>query len=313
MRLGRAAGGQWWLHRAWQLFRTVVNLRERGDGLCETWFYDFPEGLQSIHIEPTFVTDALTEFVLDACEEGERTVLADEFSHRERSLQKKFPPLKPTAPIQTLLFVSKEEPGFIIDRKLRLAPVFCGPHLFKNRIRRLLYRVLRPMPGGRRILKVVPALKILLNRHKVSPPPDSLKMPDEIAAKTTRIEDFGDGRQRYSYGMGYYRVILSVLSAGLGDAGFPANDISFDIETTAGDLQVEQVRLDLGGTYSIRSASKEGVKIFAGAAEYAFRITGGSIDGVIRQEDKLAFDISLSSNWNFFGKYNLRMRVERTR
>ncbi|RJP24665.1 MAG: hypothetical protein C4520_03695 [Candidatus Abyssobacteria bacterium SURF_5] len=307
IRLGRVSGERGWESHAWRLFGQTVNLQERDGGLCETWFYDFPEGIESIHIEPTFVTDAFVEFMLDATG-GEQ--IANELSLRKRLLEKSFPLLQPIAPIQNLVALSKTEPEFIVDRRLRLAPAFSGLMSTGGKLRRFLYRKFRTKPL-RPALKIVPALKILLSRHRVHPPSAELQPADHIKIKHARAEHFGIGRQRFVYSSDSCTIILSIDAAGMNDRGLPGNDIGFAIEMLAGDASVEQVRIDLSGDYTVKSISKDGVIVFAGGTDYSMRIMGGSIDGFLQQEKRLAFDISLSANWNFFGKYLLRMRVER--
>jgi hypothetical protein len=143
MRLGRASGEQRWLRHAWRLFHEIAQLRERDGGLCETWFFDFPDGLESIHIEPTFTTDALVEFILDAEEER---ALSVEIAGRKKALKKKAPPLQPIAPIQNLVTFAKAEPAFLINRTIRLKPTFSGMYGMKDRARHFLYRALRIRP-----------------------------------------------------------------------------------------------------------------------------------------------------------------------
>ena len=84
------------------------------------------------------------------------------------------------------------------------------------------------------------------------------------------------------------------------------------MRTLAGDLRVGQVRLDLKGEYNIVSTEGRGnILVAAGDSDYSIQTLEGSVGSVLRDGGRLALDISLNSNWSFFGEYTLRLRVAR--
>ncbi len=184
MRLWRASGDGIWREYASQLFENIAALQERDGGFCETWFLDFPSGLESIHIEPTFVTDAFVEFLLDACSgnRGDKRLAED----LRKSL---LPAPDATAPLaqcaQEIVEMSDEQPQFIIDQRLRLALAFDGPYHWSAALRHALYTMLREVRPGRYALKLAPAAKILLNRHRVKPPVDGIGATDSLEIMTS--------------------------------------------------------------------------------------------------------------------------------
>jgi hypothetical protein len=147
-----------------------------------------------------------------------------------------------------------------------------------------------------------------LNRHRIRLPVTGIK------GQNTRLigapeRELGH-RQSCTYKTAYHTLTLSLLGAGNNEVRLPTNDISLDIETTAGDLSVDQARIDLLGDYRVQSVAKEECVISTGGIRFRLRVTEGALDGIIREGDILAFDISLRANWNFYGKYHLRIRVE---
>jgi len=90
--------------------------------------------------------------------------------------------------------------------------------------------------------------------------------------------------------------------------------LALDIKTLAGDLRLRQVRIDLSGRYNVISVQgRNGFCVVSGDGEYSFEIIEGSIDAIIRDGGRLALDITMRSNWNYFGEYSLRARVTRRR
>jgi hypothetical protein len=88
--------------------------------------------------------------------------------------------------------------------------------------------------------------------------------------------------------------------------------VGIDVKTLVGDVRINQARIDLIGRYEILSVyERGGFLVSSGGSEYSFEITEGSVDAVLREDGRLAFDITMSSNWNFFGEYRLRLRVTR--
>jgi hypothetical protein len=72
------------------------------------------------------------------------------------------------------------------------------------------------------------------------------------------------------------------------------------------------VRIDLKGHYEIISIKeKERLLIACGEHEYSIEVIDGPVGAILRDGEKLAFDISMCANWNFFGEYGLALRVTR--
>jgi hypothetical protein len=72
------------------------------------------------------------------------------------------------------------------------------------------------------------------------------------------------------------------------------------------------VRVDLEGQYEILAAGEKGrLLVSRGGNEYSVEVTDGSVGGVLCDGGRLAFDISMCSNWNFFGEYCMKLRVVR--
>jgi len=312
LRLARASGHEKWRNLGWQLFENIARLQERDGGLCETWFLDFPSGFESIHIEPTFVTDAFVEFILDACRHGENDLPADLFSGHRASMRKKHLPLQPAIGQGLQIGISRGEPEWILDRGLRLLPAFDGVYDRRGVAGQAFYTMLREVRPGRWLLKLAPIIKIMLDRHQVDPPPSGIGKSTHIEVLGFASEDSGDGHRSHRYRTAFHDITLSVVSGLAGEGELPAADLCLDIKTIAGDIRVNQVRIDLQGQYGIESVDEgDGFVVSTNENNYSVRIVEGEIGGIIRCGNKLAIDISLNSNWNFFGEYSLRMRVTR--
>jgi hypothetical protein len=312
IRLSRINGEETWRDCAWSLFGNTVGLRERDGGLCETWFLDFPSGLESIHIEPTFVTDAFVEFILEAYGGEANTSLAKAVRKRRESAREAHPPLSPSGTARDLITFSKDRPEFVIDRRLRLALAFEGAYDSFNGFRRALYTMLREVVIGRKLLALVPIAKVLLNRHRISAPISKIGKAAFVEIIGTEEEDAGDDRRTRRYRTPLHEISLSLIAAGSDADGRTAADVELEVNTIAGDVRLKQVRIDLGGRYEAHALhGGEGFAVSSGGNEYSVQITDGSVDSILRDGDRLAFDISLSSNWNFFGQYRLCLRVAR--
>lgn len=310
MRLWRVGCDETWREHAWRLFDNIAGLQERDGGFCETWFLDFPSGLESIHIEPTFVTDAFIEFLLDACGDADDAQLTESIVKSLRSDADAPPPLIRST--NQIVEMSTAQPQFIIDGGLRLAPAFDGPYTQAGLLRRAVYTMLRETRLGRHVLKSAPAAKILLNRHRVRPAFERIGRTDFVEITGISQEQSPDGRHSHTYFAPFHEITHSLISTGLDAKSRLAADIEFVVKTLAGDLQIKQVRIDLLGSYEIKSINgKKECIVSSGGNEYSFRITGGAVDSIIRDGNRLAFDVSRSANWNFFGTYSLRLRVLR--
>ena len=311
LRLSKASGERLWSDHAWRLFRGIAKLQERDGGFSETWFLDFPSGLESIHIEPTFVTDAFVEFILDLCDD-EDGPLANLIAARHESIARRHPPLRPTGEPVGLVSFSEERPECLIDERLRLSPAFDGAYDLRGKTSRAAYTMMREVAPGRALLKLVPAAKIMLNRHRVNPPRTEIGKSAGIEVLSSVAEDSADGFAARRFHTALHDIAFSVVSEGVDSEGFPAADVEISINTLAGDIRVEQVRIDLGGHYQVLSVyGKEAMLVSCDGSEYSIEVIEGSVDAIIRDGDRAAFDISMCSNWNFFGEYRLRLRVAR--
>lgn len=312
IRLSRITSEETWRDYAWSLFQNTARLRECDGGFCETWFLDFPTGLESIHIEPTFVTDAFVEFILDACEGESNASLAEAVFRQRESAREAHPPLDPSGAAQDLVAFSKDRPEFVIDRKMRLAPAFDGAYTSLNGVRQAIYTMLREVVLGRQLLKLVPIAKVVLNRHRVNPPTSGIGKSDLFEMIGTAEEYAGEGRRTRRYRTPLHEMSLSLVSEGADADGRPAADVELEVKTIAGDIRLNQVRIDLQGCYETHAVhGREGFFVSSGGNEYSVQIIDGSVDAILRDGDRLALDISLSSNWNFFGEYRLCLRIAR--
>ncbi len=312
LRLARASGQEKWRNLGWQLFENIARLQERDGGFCETWFLDFPSGFESIHIEPTFVTDAFVEFILDACRHGENDLPAVLLPGCRASTREEYLPLGPAGGQGLQVGISKEEPEWILDRGLRLRPAFDGVYDRGGVVRQAVYTMLREVRPGRWLLKLAPIIKIMLDRHRVDPPIEGIGRATRINVLGFASEDSGDGHRAHRYRTAFHDMTLSVVSGRTGDDNLPSADLCLDVKTIAGDIRVNQVRIDLQGQYDIESVDKrDGFIVSSNENKYSLRIVEGEIGRIIRSGARLSIDISLNSNWNFFGEYNLRMRVTR--
>jgi hypothetical protein len=308
-RLSKATGEKNWRDLAWRLFENIARLQERDGGFSETWFLDFPSGLQSIHIEPTFVTDAFVECILDLWEDEEGPLGDNPFFERESSRR---PQLQPAEKTIGLVTVSNDRPGFMIDEKVRLVFAFDGAYTLRDKSIRSAYSALRRFAPGRRLLKFVPAIKIIFNRHRVRPVQKSIGTSYSTKILSMTKEDSGAELQTRRFRSPFHDIAFSVVSEGLNPDGFPAADLELTAKTLAGDLRVRQVRIDLEGHYEIISiAEGKSLLVACGGQEYSIEAIDGPVGAILCDGERLAFDISMCSNWNFFGEYRLRLRVTR--
>jgi hypothetical protein len=309
VRLSGAIGKTRWRDVAWRLFENIANLQERDGGFSETWFLDFPSGLQSIHIEPTFVTDAFIEYLLDCYQDGERP-LGNTIALKDKSTQLLQP--EPSEEANRLASVAVDCPEFEVDKAFRVALAFDGIYDARDKIVRTTYSVMRGFPPGRVLLKLVPAMKILLNRHRVRFANTSIAGGSPIKISGSTKEDSADRLETRCFRTPFHDISLSVVSEGVTPEGDVAADLELSIQTLAGDLRVRQVRVDLEGQYEILAAGEKGrLLVSRGGNEYSVEVTDGSVGGVLCDGGRLAFDISMCSNWNFFGEYCMRLRVVR--
>jgi len=311
VRLAKATGRGSRHDCAWRLFQPIAGLQERDGGFSETWFLDFPSGLQSVLIEPTFVTDAFVEFILDLRAE-ENGPLGNILSEERDSVRRKHPPLRPTGETKGPAAISSDRPEWVIDGRLRLGIAFEGAYDWRSRAVQAAYGMMREVAPGRAALKIVPATKILLNRHRTSPPRAGIGRTSRIKVIDFSANESDDGRRTHRYLTPLHDIALSVTATGADSENLPASDLELDVRTLVGDVRVGQVRIDLIGSYEILSVhGSDEFLVSCGGDEYSFEIIEGSVDAVVRDGDRLAFDITMGSNWNFFGEYNLRMRVAR--
>ena len=312
LRFSKAGGEKRWSELAWLLFENIAGLRERDGGFSETWFLDFPMGLQSVLIEPTFVTDAFIEFILDALRVEGGGPLADILNARRESFERGRAPLKPTGEPVSLVSVSSARPEFIIGEAMKLTLAFDGIYDFASRATRTTYTMLRELAPGRALLKLIPAAKIMLNRHRVSPPRAVIGGSCPMEILDFARENSGDGLPAHEFRTPFHAIDLSVVSEGLDSEGLPAADVELTVKTLVGDLSVRQVRLDLGGRYEIFSVhGKKRALLARGANVYSIEVVDGPVDAILRDGDRLAFDVSMCSNWSFFGEYRVRLRITR--
>jgi hypothetical protein len=125
-------------------------------------------------------------------------------------------------------------------------------------------------------------------------------------------ENSGDGPPAHEFRTPFHAIDLSVVSEGLDTEGLPAVDVELAVKALVGDLRLRQVRLDLGGRYEIFSVhGKERILFAHGASVYSIEVVEGPVDAILRDADRLSFDVSMCSNWNFFGEYRVRLRVTR--
>ncbi|GAB4340140.1 MAG: hypothetical protein Kow0099_15830 [Candidatus Abyssubacteria bacterium] len=308
LRLSRATGRYPWHDQAWQLFHTVADLKERDGGLCETWFLDYPSGLESIHIEPSFSADAFVEFLLDASEEqGANPRLLASRSERLRVT----PELSSSEEAIGMVQISRERPEFLLDHAVQLGFAFDGAYDWASRVRQSFYTMCREIGPGRQLLKLFPVIRIMFNRRRVLPPISTVGRTSTIEVTDLKVERASD-RAIHRYQTPVHEFRLSVVSVGADPANHAVANLEFHARTVAGDVRLNQTRIDLRGAYEIKSVrEKEEVVVTAGQHEYSIRVLDGWVDGILRDGQRLSFDISLCSNWNYFGEYTLRLRVVR--
>jgi hypothetical protein len=304
LRLSRATGESSWGNHAWRLFENIAALQERDGGLSETWFLDYPSGIESIHIEPTFVADAFIEFILDALAEIPEAVPG--VSGRE------YEPLVPQEESLRLATISADNAKIIIDGRLRIGFGFDGAYDGWSRTRQAAYGLLRGIAPGRALLKLVPATKILLNMHNLASPYRAIGESLPVNVLKATVVDEPDGLEARRFRTPLHEIVLSVEAEGADCEDRAAVDVGLAVETLAADVRLRQVRVDLGGRYEVISVyGKSGALVRCGGEEYMIVVLEGAVDEIIRRGDRLAFDISMRSNWNYYGEYRLRLRVTR--
>ncbi len=301
-----------WENLAWQLFENIAALQERDGGFSETWFFDYPTGLESIHIEPTFVTDSFVEFLLDALKAPEKERTAERHSQLLIPVPSTHQNLELSASNPSFVGILQDRPEFSLGEKLGIRPAFDGCYGWKRGLVHALYTMLREVYPGRQILKLVPIMRILFNRHRLNPPPSEIGGADAFEVMRVETFDSGNGSAMRRYLTPLHAIDLSILANGMDSGKRQFADLEFVIRTLAGDLGPRQVRIDLVGEYTAASAlDNNELLVSVGEKSYTLQVIEGSVDGILRDADKFALDISLSSNWNFFGDYRLRLRVLR--
>ncbi|RJP74084.1 MAG: hypothetical protein C4532_03125, partial [Candidatus Abyssobacteria bacterium SURF_17] len=208
--------------------------------------------------------------------------------------------------------ISTNRPECIIDGKLKLRVAFDGAYDMFSRAVQIAYTTLRETRPGREALKLAPVTKILLNRHHLSPPVLRIGKCSSIEVIGSTVGQEKNGLPRNAYRTPFHEIDISAISVGVDENGNAAADIEIGIRTLVGDVRLNQVRIDLLGTYTVESVTgKHGFVVSSGGSRYSFQVVGGPVDAILREGERLSFDISLCSNWNFFGDYRSRLRVAR--
>jgi hypothetical protein len=165
---------------------------------------------------------------------------------------------------------------------------------------------------GRQLLKTIPLMKILTNRHFVRPVKTDIGKTSRIDVTSVITENSNKERRTRRYCTPLHEITLSVVSSGIDENDCPAADVGIGINTLAGDVRINQVRVDLDGIDEVLSVyGNTMVHVAAGGNEYTIHVLDDMCDGILMHDGRLAIDISLSSNWNFFGEYRLPLRVAR--
>ena len=172
--------------------------------------------------------------------------------------------------------------------------------------------MLREIAPGRGLLKLVPAAKILLGRHRTVPWLQKIGGTSPIEIINVNQDDSDGGSRWRGFNTPVHEIALSIAAEGVDSAKLPAADIDLSVKTTASDVRLRQARIDLDGDYEIISIQKrEAALVSCGGNDYSIEVREGPIDRIIREGDRLALDISMCSNWNFFGEYRLGLRITR--
>jgi hypothetical protein len=129
---------------------------------------------------------------------------------------------------------------------------------------------------------------------------------------TSSAEDSAEGAQLRLYRTPLHEITLSAASSKLEEHELSAADVEIRVNTIAGDIHLKQVRIDLGRVDEVLSVyGNKRMDVLSGGHEYSIEILNDMVDGIIRDGGRLAIDITLSSNWNFFGEYRLKLRISR--
>jgi hypothetical protein len=126
-------------------------------------------------------------------------------------------------------------------------------------------------------------------------------------------EESGSGYCTHRFHTPFHDIMLSVATGFSGGDRSPAADLHLAVNTLAGDVRVGQVRIDVLGHYEVVSVhGSEKFVVSYGDYRYVVQVVEGRVGEILREGGKLALDISLNSNWSFFGEYDLRLRVSRS-
>jgi hypothetical protein len=210
------------------------------------------------------------------------------------------------------LAIAEEMPELVVDERLRLRLAFDGGYDWRSRMHRAVYAFMRQCALGRQMLKAVPLVKILLNRHCVRLPHTGIGSSTCLRISSRSAESADTGRQTHRYRTPVHEITLSACPASVDAYELSAAEAGIAVKTLAGDVHVKQVRIDLDGAYEVLSIhGRKRIDVSCGGNRYSISILNDMVDGIIRDKGQLAIDISLSSNWNFFGGYEVGLRIAR--
>lgn len=285
-RLGQISQEDIYTTVAQRCFRIIERLQEADGGLCESWFLGLEGKMESIHAEASLIADAFVNLAL--CLLKDETLVQGKPS---TELLPNFIPWDELWPLfqGDMLFLDLED-------SLRLSLSIYNPYAPWAHAKRMASVFLR-RTGLQSLLYFFPFMRLLVGSFGQAKPLESIKI-HRLRPKRYLLRP-----EKKHYVAGLHEITIE--DKGYQDPEGKVFTKLFNLEvlTRAMDLDVKQVALVVEGPFAVTARARDHLILKGQEGFYGLQMSRSHFDRFIEGPSRVAFDITLKANWNFFGRY----------
>lgn len=294
--LGQVSSEDLYTTVAKRCFQIIERLQEADGGLCESWFLG-PEGkLESIQAEASLITDAFVQLAL--------CLLKNEDLLPAKPMERPLPDLIPWDEIWPIY--EGDRVSLALQDSLRLSLSIYNPYAPWSRVKRTISVSLRKA-RLQSLLYLIPLMKMFLSLSRRGKPLETIKI------HRFRAKEYTLKPEQKHYTTGLHEVNIEEKGYQYPEGKVFKKVLALEVLTRAMDLNVKQVSLVLEGSFQVIAMAKDHLLLKSEDDFYGLQMDRSHFDRFIRDPSKVAFDITLKANWNFFGRYRTHLSLYKSR